>query len=251
MVRSLLRGPRVCFGRAHARIHELARRLSRSLAGSSPRVCRLSSQAVPLQTAPFHSAPLRSAPPRSVRAALIARAPAILALVGVLLCGFADVARPAAGPAVRTDDAAARDLRLGKGLYDQGLFERAIPPLERVRKGNPNAAQREEALFLLGESHRSLEDWEKAEARFGELLRFAARSEMAPLAKLGRGEALVRLDRARQAVPLLESATKTLGASEGERPVAHYWLAEENKNVQGFKPYPDGIVRLAGLTLAK
>ena len=42
------------------------------------------------------------------------------------------------------------DFRLGKGLYNQQFFERAIPPLERVRTGDATPRQLEEALFLLG-----------------------------------------------------------------------------------------------------
>ena len=121
------------------------------------------------------------------------------------------------------DDATARDLRLGKGLYDQGMFERAIPPLERVRGGDASRSERAESLFLLGESYRSLDRWQEAESRFGELLRRSPSSEWAPLAQLGRGEALVRLDRAGEATSVLEPVTR---GPEEHRATALYWLAE-------------------------
>ncbi len=121
------------------------------------------------------------------------------------------------------DDATARDLRLGKGLYDQQLFERAIPPLERVRAGTTSDPERAESLFLLGEAYRSLDKLAEADVRFSELLDRSPRSEWAILAKLGRGEVLVRLDRSAEAVPLLRAATSGPAA---ERPAAQYWLAE-------------------------
>ena len=150
--------------------------------------------------------------------------------VGAVICGvlatllttstFAMSLRAIHTPA---DEATARDLRLGKGLYDQGMFERAIPPLERVRGGNASRDERAESLFLLGESYRSLDRWKEAEERFGELLRRAPRSEWVPLAQLGRGEALVRLDRAAEATSVLEPATR---GPEEHRATALYWLAE-------------------------
>ena len=160
----------------------------------------------------------------------LTRAPLVLVLLCAVFSGAVDRFVPpsspllaAPPPSAKFDDAAALDLRLGKGLYDQGLFERALPPLEKVRSGSPGKSQREEALFLLGEAYRSLDQLDKAEARFGELLRFAPQSEWAALAQLGRGESLVRLDRAQEAVQILEAATR---GAEPDRPVAHYWLAE-------------------------
>ena len=52
--------------------------------------------------------------------------------------------------------------------------------------------------------------------------------------------------------PLYDKVVKQL---QTDMPIAYLYFEPRifglNKNVQGFKPYPDGIVRLAGLTLAK
>jgi len=126
------------------------------------------------------------------------------------------------------DEVTERDLRLGRGLYDQQLFERAVPPLERVRSGAASATEREEALFLLGESYRSLDRLDEAEVRFGELLSLAPQGEWAQLARLGRGESLVRLDRAADAEPLLVAAVSGGG---DESAAARYWLAEAHSRL--------------------
>ncbi|MNL62404.1 hypothetical protein D3C87_1864260 [compost metagenome] len=52
--------------------------------------------------------------------------------------------------------------------------------------------------------------------------------------------------------PLYDKVVKQL---QTDMPIAYLYFEPRifglNKSVQGFKPYPDGIVRLAGLTLAK
>ncbi|HDX3913274.1 TPA: ABC transporter substrate-binding protein, partial [Enterobacter kobei] len=52
--------------------------------------------------------------------------------------------------------------------------------------------------------------------------------------------------------PLYDKVVKQL---QTDMPIAYLYFEPRifglNKRVQGFKPYPDGIVRLAGLTLAK
>lgn len=146
-----------------------------------------------------------------------------LAVFASLVC----IVMPAS-PLAAQDDATSRDLRLGKGLYDQGLFERAIPPLERVREGDATAVERAEALFHLGEAYRGLDRLTDAEARFAALLRAPSAERWAPLARLGRGECLVRLDRAREAAPLLDRLldADADALEEAERTAARYWLAE-------------------------
>ncbi|HAV1909629.1 TPA: ABC transporter substrate-binding protein, partial [Enterobacter hormaechei subsp. steigerwaltii] len=48
---------------------------------------------------------------------------------------------------------------------------------------------------------------------------------------------------------------KVVKQLQTDMPIAYLYFEPRifglNKSVQGFKPYPDGIVRLAGLTLAK
>jgi len=134
------------------------------------------------------------------------------------LVAFGALSAPAAA-----DESTERDLRLGRGLYDQQLFERALSPLERVRAGAASATEKEEALFLLGESYRSLDRLAEAEVRFGEFLALAPGGEWAQHARLGRGEALVRLDRPAEAVSILEA---TVAGGGEESAAARYWLAE-------------------------
>ena len=47
-----------------------------------------------------------------------------------------------------------RDFRLGRGRYQRGLYDQAIPYLENVRTGTSDSSILEESLLMLGESYR-------------------------------------------------------------------------------------------------
>ena len=117
----------------------------------------------------------------------------------------------------------AQDYRLGTGLYEQGFASRAIPHLERVRKGSPSRVQLEKTLFYLGESYRREGQYSKGADRYGELTRKFSTSRWIRLARLGRGECLVRSDQAKEAVAELE---KFVSEPSSDRGHGLYWLAE-------------------------
>ncbi len=141
----------------------------------------------------------------------------ILASLGVLFC--AAFAAPSSVAAQGVDE----DFRLGKGLYNQGFFDRAIPALERVRQGGATPAQLEETLFLLGEAYRSSGDAEKAAQRFGAMLQQFPSSQWVRLARVGRGECLVRTRKFGEAVQVLNALLRDPG---DEKLQGLYWLGE-------------------------
>ncbi|MGE3165972.1 MAG: tetratricopeptide repeat protein [Planctomycetota bacterium] len=125
------------------------------------------------------------------------------------------------GPSLLHADGAS-DLQVGRGYYREGFFDRAIEPLERALAAT-NGAQREEALFLVAESYRATNQWLAAAERYGELLRSFPESTHRSRCAVGRGECLVRLGRAAEALEVLAEATR---GDPHEEPHAYYWLAE-------------------------
>lgn len=99
---------------------------------------------------------------------------AFVALLGGVVFFLADAAVPQVEASAQSNEAA-REYKLGKGHYDLGLTDRAIPHFERVRElagagsGDISDAQREQVLFLLGECYFVAGTLDRAAERYGEL----------------------------------------------------------------------------------
>jgi len=62
------------------------------------------------------------------------------------------------------------DLNFGRGLYNDGLYEEAIKEFERVIAYSPTSDNSQEAMFLIGESYRERDQFDKAESAYNRLL---------------------------------------------------------------------------------
>ncbi len=121
---------------------------------------------------------------------------------------------------------AEREYKLGKGYYDMGLPERAIPHFEKVRETQDDRA--EAALFFLGESYYAGEVLEKAGARYLELVRRFPKTSHRQDSLLRAGECLVKLDRGDQAVTVLQTLLSDPGANRGP---GLFWQGEALRRV--------------------
>jgi tetratricopeptide (TPR) repeat protein len=62
------------------------------------------------------------------------------------------------------------DLNFGRGLFNDGLYEEAINEFEKVIAYSSTSDDAQEAIFLIGESHRKREQFIKAESAYNRLL---------------------------------------------------------------------------------
>jgi len=62
------------------------------------------------------------------------------------------------------------DLNFGKGLFNDGLYEEAINEFEKVIAYSPTSDDAQEAIFLIGESYRERDQYDKAGAAYKRLL---------------------------------------------------------------------------------
>ncbi|MEE8142797.1 MAG: tetratricopeptide repeat protein, partial [Planctomycetota bacterium] len=97
-----------------------------------------------------------------------------------------------------------RDFRLGRGRYQRGLYDQAIPYLENVRTGTSDSAMLEESLLMLAESYRIGGSYEKGAQRYAQLLNLFPGTEWRNIALLGQGECWVKSSKPADAVPVLE-----------------------------------------------
>lgn len=147
-----------------------------------------------------------------------------------------------AQPQASTD--AAREYKLGKGHYDLGLTDRAIPHFERVRElaEEPESEvpdeQHEQVLFLLGECYFVGGTFDRAGARYLELIRLFPESTHRGDALVRAAESLVKLDRPADALQVAREVIddpKLVVSAEHGAP-ALFWSGEAHSRVGEAEP---------------
>ena len=78
-----------------------------------------------------------------------------------------------------------RSFQLGRGRYQQGLYDQALPFLEEVRRGSPDPEMLQETLIMLGECFRLGGDYAQGSKCYGELLDRFPRNQWRRAALLG------------------------------------------------------------------
>lgn len=161
--------------------------------------------------------------------------------IGLLLVAVL-VGPVSARPQAATD--AAREYKLGKGHYDLGLTDRAIPHFERVRElaEQPESAvsdaQHEQVLFLLGECYFVGGTYDRAGARYLELIRLFPQSSHRGDALVRAAESLVKLERPADALEVAREVIDDpkLAASSEHGAPALFWSGEAHSRVGEAEP---------------
>lgn len=135
---------------------------------------------------------------------------------------------------VSTLSAQQESFDFGKRMYRDGFYPEAILVFERITETSPMSSEAEESLFLLGEIHRHLEDFEKAEIYYQKFYERYSISALREQALYYWSLSIYQQDKYNLAINLLNNFIDSYPASQN-KPQALFYLIESYYNISSYQ----------------